>query len=401
MKKLLRFLLVPVFVGTSAITVVACGTSLPVSNEDILSSAVGRMQNHTFNMSADLHMNNGLPEDGKHYTDLSGSVRSRITAYYSDLVKETINWDYPSVAVRITADADNSPFLRKYGPDVESRINLVAHLNYRNLSRDKAIVVKINNDTSSGKDKASAIATTLSTYLSTSPTFNFSSLFKDGLTSAEAENGYYGKITAPLRFALLKETTQEQPIPIIDVAGVDLKVESGTGTIYNLNSNAVNAVDKRVEGTFQNLNLSLSYQNKFFAPLASQTIKVAQDFSKANNQIAEMLNQGNQALKFDRTTLPDEAQMLSDYDTDSSLRDAISAKLFEQIAIIYPTAKMSGNDPWDKTRITIDNADSSSYNKEDDNHGNFIVNLKFDFRADNASGIETLVSNIKINLAKS
>lgn len=412
MKKILKYLLVPVFVGSTALTVVACGTTQPAWNQDILNSAVGRMQNHTFNMNEDLNLA-ALPEEGTKYSDLSVAVRSRINGYYSDLVKSSISWDNPSIDVSLSGQ-DDSPFLKKYGDLVESRLTLTAHLTYRNLNADTTIVVKINNDQANPIEKINAIGATLGTYLDTNPVFYFQTLFKNHLRSDDSSFKPL-EIEAPLRTALFKETTEENPIPVIDVAEVDIAVltPESPAEIYALDSPAIDTIGeiKVIKGKLSNLSLMLHYQG-FSTILTGKTLAVAQRISDASNQITSMLNQGQQALQFKQATLPEitpgaQPPTLQQYfdGTGASLKGDIQKKMFDIISKFYPTENMSGTiDPWASAQISFPNATSSPYIKIDDTHGYFLANIrfliKFDNLTPNPTTIDSLVYNIKLNLTQ-
>lgn len=412
MKKILKFLLVPVFVSSTTLTVVACGTNEQISNQDIINLATGRMQNHMFNMNNDLGLTK-IPDDQSSYNSLSGTVRQRITSYYSNLVQPGLNWDYPGVNVSVTTDSDSTPstFITKYGSNVESRINLTAHLAYKNLTAKTDIIVKINNDKTTQQEKIDAIGSYLTKYLDTNPVFSFKTLFKDGLKSTDPEAAYAdGQIQASLRNNLFITTTTENPIPIIDVAGVDLSVQRPTSeaTIYTLDNDAMSD-KKQVQGSLENLTLTLGYESGgFHTSIEGKTLKIAQTFNDTNNQVATILNQGSEGLQFNKADLvagklPEENQMLDKYDPDNSFRDKVAEKIFNFISLVYPTAKMKGSDTWDASKVTIDNAASTSYIKENEKYGYFIVNVKFSFKVDNSNPdkpvvIETLVSNLKLNL---
>lgn len=400
MKKILRFLLVPVFVGSTSLTVVACGTSPTVWNQDILESAVGQMQNHTFKMNDDLGLNN-LPS-GK-FTDRENlGVRNDITGYYQGLVKTNdVTWDNPTVDVEIRPDETESEFVAKYGNLVEARVTLIAHLSFRNLSKDTAIVVKITNDVALGQERINAIGAYLGTYLESNPTFNFPDLFEDNLTNKQ-ENAIYGKIQAPLREALFTTKTNDEDFPVIDVEGIDIEVSAASETeqvIYKLNDNAIDG--KLIKGTLQNLSLTVHDGSFKSTPLTGQTLNIAQSVSDASTQINNILNQ---SLTFPVATLPQAGSSLA---SNANVQQLIQTALFNLIKVVYPTAKMQGTVPWDEKLITFPNSDSNFYvaeknaGEEESKFGHFLVDMQFKFVIGPEIQIDALANSIKINLAAS
>lgn len=406
MKKILKILLVPVFVSTSSLTVVACGTnSTRVWPEDILNSAVGRMQNHMFS-AQDLGIA-AMPQDQRLYGSLPLLARARITNYYSDLVKAG-NWDYPTVSVRVTANGNNSPFFNPYKNRVESRITLTTHLSYKNLTQSKDITVKIDDENENSQVKITAISEYLTEYLATNPVFNFSSLFQDGLKSDDP-NVNWAQIEAPLRFGILRETTKENPFPVIDVADVNLAVVPIAKTdpakvLYQLDTNSLTAESTEIKGTLQNLTLMLRYKEAS-KEVAAPSLAIAQKISDTNNQVARILNKNPGALSFTQTALPENGQTLSEYSEGAALQENLAATLFADIEKIYPTAKMNAG--WTASQITVDNPESSVYvkgDKGDENtFGHFLVNIKFEFKleaGDEKLIIATTVYGIQLNLKK-
>lgn len=408
MKKILRFLLVPVFVGSASLTVVACGTSATVWNQDILESAVGQMQNYTFKMNADLGLNN-LPT-GKFNDQSNLSVRNDINGYYQSLVETNdVTWDNPTVAVKIVADATESPFVAKYGPTVETRITLIAKLSYRDVSAEKSIVVKVTNELEPEKTKLDAVGSYLSTYLSDQqPTFNFQSLFKDGI---KADDAAFNSLDyqAPLRKALLKDTTSEDPFPVIDVEGMELTVQptTPTGEVYQLDSPAITAEKKIVTGTLKNLDLFISNNNWNVAPyqITGKTFKIAQAVNQTSDQIAQLLSQPSQSLEFKETALPAAGDSLAKY--GEAFQGKIQDKLFIKIAEFFPTAKMNGQKTWDAKLITFPTAASNLYEEISDTRGYFLVDLKFEFpivldeaEPKNNVIINASLTGLRINLTK-
>lgn len=404
MKKILRFLLVPVFVGSASLTVVACGTNATVWNQDILESAVGQMQNHTFKMSDDLGLNN-LPS-GK-FTDRENlGVSNDISGYYQGLVKTNdVTWDNPTVDVQIRADEAESEFVAKYGNLVEARVSLIAHLSFRNLSKDTPIVVKITNDLALGKQRIDAIGTYLGTYLATNPTFNFPDLFEDNLTN-KIEKAMYGKIEAPLREALFTTKINDEAFPVIDVEGIDIEVTAASDAeqvIYKLNDNAIDG--KLIRGTLQNLSLIVHDGSFRSEPLTGQTLNIAQSVSDASTQINNILNQ---SLNFSVATLPQAGSSLA---SNANVQQLIQTALFNLIKVIYPTAKMKGTVTWDEKLIEFPNSDSNLYvaeknSGEESKFGHFLVDMQFKFvigpdseQPDKQIQIDALANSIKINLA--
>ncbi|MBE4703913.1 hypothetical protein [Spiroplasma platyhelix] len=404
MKKLLKYLLVPVFASSTTLTVVACGTSEPVWNQDILSSAVGQMQDHTFNMSQDLLLAQ-IPATGTLYNTLTNPVKNRINNYYSSLVSSSnINWGYPDVAVSVTAEENNSPFQRKYGENVESRINLDAHLTYKGLQAKTTIVVKISNDKTSPKQKIDAIGSTLTTYLATNPVFNFKTLFKDGLMSDDASaNKLY--FEGPLRTALFIDTTETDPVPFIDVAGVDIAVElpSSPTKIYDLTGVETINEKKVITGSVQHLDLILYDQRGNSAILNDKTLKVAQNINDASNHITTMLTQGESVLQFKQATLPTESQTLEEYYTvDATLKGKVQQKFFDIISLFYPASKINGSETWSAERVSFPNESSTPFIKKNptDTQGYFFISVKFEFHVDSNTVIDSTVYDIKLNLSQ-
>ncbi|MGL5268815.1 MAG: hypothetical protein ACRC8P_03575 [Spiroplasma sp.] len=405
MKKILKFLLLPVFVISPTVTVVACGANaVQIASQDILNSATGRMQDHIFDMT-ELKLKE-IPNDQSSYDSLSILTRDIITNYYSELVTPGLNWDYPAVAVKVTTDKSSSPFLNKYGSDVESRINLTAHLTYKNLAASKDIVIKISNDKKSYQEKIDAIGNYLKKYLEDNNNFvfPFKTLFKDDLMSNDSNSIFaYNQIQAALRNSLFIPT-KEKPIPVIDVAGVDMSIQGpdSPSKIYSLKG--IDITTKTITGTLENLTLTIGYESGFYYKLSmNKTFNIVQSFTDATNQIATILNQGEQGLQFEKADLvdqelPKENQMLEKYDPKNEFRNKVAQKIFTFINIIYPTTKMKGSDTWDASRIEIENAASSPYIIEDKNYGYFMVNIKFNFKIDDSSAIVVLVGDLKLNL---
>lgn len=406
MRKILKFLLLPVFVISPTMTAVACGVSNEqIANEDILNSAAGRMQNHIFDMT-ELGLAQ-IPEDKAAYNSLTASTREKITNYYSELVKPGLNWDYPAVTVDVTADKDSSPFLNKYGQDVESRINLTAHLTYKNKSTSKNIVIKINNDTKNHQEKINAIGAFLEKYLEDKKDFNFpfKTLFKDNLKSNDPAAAFtYGQIQAALRSSLFS-STKDNPIPVIDVEGVDMFIEGpsseSSSNIYTLKG--IDTKNKVISGILENLKLTIGYETGFYYQISGKTYNIAQSFTDATNQIATILNQGKQGLQFNNSELvgsklPEDNQMFEAYDVNKEFSKKVTEKMFTFVNKVYPTDKIKGSDTWDASRIEIDNAASSSYVSVDENSGYFMVNIKFSFKINDDSLIELTVGDLKLNL---
>lgn len=406
MKRILKFMLLPVFVGASSVTVIACNSNNDQgSNQDIINSAASKMQDHMFDMTK-LGLTEIPPENTK-YNTLAVTARNKITSYYSNLVKTDLNWDYPTVAVQIIGDS--STFLRYYGPDVESRIELTAKLTYKDLTANKNIIIKINNDTTDDQQKIDAIGTILTDYLRQSNlVVPFKTLFKDNLVSNSEEAKYvYSNIEAALRDNLFN-SSKENPIPVIDVEGIKIFIRpsdlNSSNIIYNLDSSAIDSNKKTINGTLQNLIVRIYYQSGFYYEMKIESLKIAQSFSDINNQLSHILNQGPQPLQFNISNLPKDGQTLSDYDSDESFRNTVKEELFSYISKVYPTAKMKGSDSWNASKIKIENAASSPFykDKDDEKRGYFEINVLFSFKVNNIEGepeiVSPLVSNLKLNL---
>lgn len=407
MRKILKFLLLPVFVVSPAVTVVACGTSSEqVANEDILNSATGIMQNHTFNMD-ELGLKQ-IPSDKSTYDSLSVFARNKITEYYSNLVKPGLNWNYAPVTVSVTTDKVSSNFLTKYGLDVESRINLRTHLTYKNLKAEKDIVIKINNNNNNNQTKLNAIGSFLEKYLKDNKGFviPFKVLFKDDLKSDEPGASFaFASIEAAFRSSLFT-VTKEKPIPVIDVEGVDISIHPDTSNnesnkIYSLKE--ADAEHKVILGTLENLILTISYGNGFYYQIKGNSYTIAQSFTDTTNQVSTILNQGSQGLQFNKVDLvnqelPKDNQKLADYDSDEQFIKKVTQKMFTFINMVYPTQKI--NSDWISSMIEIENAASSPYVKESDNYGYFMVNISFSFKIAENEVIAANVGNLKLNLNK-
>lgn len=380
MKKLLKYLLVPVLAGTTTLTVVACGTNETGVPQDVLSSAVGAMRNATFQMEKDLFLSS-LPNDK--YSKLDSSARDVIYNYYSDLVKPGTTWDKPAVAVALE-DKDENIFIRKYGSEVEARITITAHLTFQNKTADKDIVVKINNDATSEQVKIEAIGSTVGFYLDGNPTFNSPTLFKDGLKS---DDPFVSKtqIQAPIEDGLFKKSISEDGFPIIEVAGVSLQVilpETST-EIYTLDK-IVNADNEKetvrlIQGSLKNLSLKLNYGIDASTIITGKTLTIVQNISDATSQISSLLLQ---SLQFSQTVLPTAGQTLEDYfdNAGKELKQTIQNKLFTDfISVIYPAAKMTGTvDTWAATQIIFpDGSTPFIQDDENDDWGYFLIRINF------------------------
>lgn len=413
MKKLFKILIVPVFIIAPTMTVIACGTtSQQVSNQDILNSASGRMQNHTFNMT-ELSLS-GIPNNDLRYEQLSGTARGKIESYYRELVKAgSITWDYPTVAVQIKSD-NTTLFVNKYGPNVEARVNIIAHLSYQSLVSDKPITVRIANDNAAEQDKADAIKTYLKDVElnPNNPIFLFRTLLQDGLKSnAQGINIIYDKITSDLRSYLFETTSNENPFPIIDVAATNITVFGNTSSsdeIYTFDNQSLNPATATVTGKLKKLTLRINYNNKYsdlkLDDLTSQSLNVAQTFTDVNNQLLTTLNQAYNFKKSDlnNNTLPASGQTLAEYDPTpgaNTFTGKIKTALFNKIAIIYPTAKMDST--WTADLINIPNPAASRFTLLPGNthYGSFILtSVIFEFKLNNEVIIQATINNIQLNL---
>lgn len=418
MKKILKFLLMPILVLAPTMTVIACGSGgVQLSDADILSLAEGQMQNHTFAMKEDLGLMN-LPT--RRYSNLSSTTRGIITKHYQSQIEPGVNWDNPAVNVSINQSESNLNFLNRYGADVEARLVVTAHLKYKNLESDKNIVIKITNDQTNKKQKVDGITNYLNGYLAAvNPNFSFSTLLSDGLVSNKPGiNGQLANIEASLRRTLFTESDTRDPdntdVPILDVAGVGLSVQlsaPATDTvIYNLNSSAIDTTNEVVTGVLQNLILTLGYQTgeQNAINLATdpnvKSLNIAQNFISVGTQIANILNQGS-GFSFEQATLPNSGETIADYDARvGNFIEAVQNKFFnEYIALYYPTGKMNPN--WTSGLVDITSQASSSYVMHDfDNpsYGGYFasVNLSFTYKVDDNNSITASVFNVRLNIVQ-
>ncbi|MDQ7982765.1 MAG: hypothetical protein REH79_00910 [Spiroplasma sp.] len=425
MKQHLKFLFLSTLTSVPIVSVVACSTTsaTSISDQDILNSAEGMMQDHIFNMTY-LGLSD-LPADKVKYDDWKfPSAKTKIAEFYRDLVTNNLNWAYPTVTVDITSGEPlkfiESSFINKYGPKVEARINLVAKLSFKGLTSSVPIVVKITNNETKAQDRIDAIGVFLQNYLNDSNlVFEFKTLLKDNLLSSEPEAKHaYGPITSNLRAALFT-SSNEATIPVIDVDGIDFNVlpigeAEPAKTIYTLNDSSA-VQDDTINGTLKNLTLQIidkntvKYNNITLDSLdkANQSLKVQQKFADANNQIGRILNQGPDGLKFEGADLPGGAlptagQVLSEYDAGSAFTNKVREKIFSLISKIYPTEKIDGS--WTQAAITFPTANSSEFVLESDENpsdnihfGYFLVTLDFESQIGGKT-IKATISNIKLNL---
>lgn len=444
MKKLLKFMLMPMLVGTPAMSVVACANSnTQYPADQILNIAVGRMNPATFKMKGNAQDPNdvdrlgltSLPETSKTYEDLSAENKNVITQHFKTLVttgSETTAgvWQYPSVDVIVSAITGQK--FTWYGTtgDIQAKISVNVNLTYQGLQKQKKVTLVVFNDVTDSLTKAKAIANTVKASLNTATqtAVDLDTLPMDGIKgNSSTQQSVLTKISSSLAQAWVNPTpfNSTDKSWMIDVIGnvqITATPADNTNSFYTLDSPAISSDNKFITATLTNLNITITYKSPFGGTeepssfstadltTASQKIKVQQSTGTAmKNQLANALPKDSITLSKTETAgkipLPDdtwETYVQGNGITDKVLQYIFTGKYdgsgTSGILSVYNHDKMIASGiTWDKSILTITGSTKFQPSGTSTGIGKFVVNFILKYNIGENVEIDVNSAEITIN----